>query len=95
MDEETQKTRKRLKGIWSVEEFNDLLERTMLSTEEKQILILYYKEQKTLTYIADFLGMSEITVKRKHKKLLMKIGKCYELRTHLASFFICYFYDTF
>lgn len=50
MDEETQKTRKRLKGIWSVEEFNDLLERTMLSTEEKQILILYYKEQKTLTY---------------------------------------------
>lgn len=44
MDEETQKTRKRLKGIWSVEEFNDLLERTMLSTEEKQILILYYKE---------------------------------------------------
>ena len=47
----------------------------MLSTEEKQILILYYKEQKTLTYIADFLGMLEITVKRKHKKLLMKIGK--------------------
>ena len=75
MDEETQKTRKRLKGIWSVEESNDLLERTMLSTEEKQILILYYKDQKTLTYIADFLGMSEITVKRKHKKLLMKIGK--------------------
>lgn len=74
-DEETQKPRKKLKGISSVEEFNDLLERTMLSTEEKQILILYYKEQKTLTYIADFLGMSEITVKRKRKKLLMKIGK--------------------
>lgn len=75
MDKETQRTRKRLKDIGSIEEFNDLLERTMLSTEEKQILILYYKEQKTLTYIADFLGMSEITVKRKHKKLLMKIGK--------------------
>lgn len=75
MDKETQKTRKRLKDIGSIEEFNDLSERTMLSTEEKQILILYYKEQKTLTYIADFLGMSEITVKRKHKKLLMKIGK--------------------
>lgn len=66
---------KKVKRNGSVEEFNDLLERTMLSTEEKQILILYYKEQKTLTYIADFLGMSEITVKRKHKKLLMKIGK--------------------
>lgn len=48
MDEETQKTRKKLKGISSVEEFNDLLERTMLSTEEKQILILYYKEQKDI-----------------------------------------------
>lgn len=75
MGEETQKTRKKLKGISSVKEFNDLLDRTMLSTEEKQILILYYKEQKTLTYIADFLGMSEITIKRKRKKLLMKIGK--------------------
>mgnify|MGYP002706010792 FL=1 len=75
MDEETRRTRKRLKDIGSIEEFNDLLERTMLSIEEKQILILYYKEQKTLTYIADFLGMSEITVKRKPKKLLMKIGK--------------------
>lgn len=75
MNEETQKTRKKLKDISSVKEFNDLLERTMLSTEEKQILILYYKEQKTLIYIADFLGMSERTVKRKHKKLLMKIGK--------------------
>ena len=70
MDEETQKTRKKLKDISSVKEFNDLLERTMLSTEEKQILILYYKEQKTLIYIADFLGMSEITVKRKHKKVI-------------------------
>ena len=37
MDEEIQKTRKKLKGISSVKEFNDLLERTMLSTEEKQI----------------------------------------------------------
>lgn len=61
---------KKVKRNGSVEEFNDLLERTMLSTEEKQILILYYKEQKTLTYIADFLGMSEITVKRKHKKVI-------------------------
>ena len=54
MDEETRRTRKRLKDIGSIEEFNDLLERTMLSIEEKQILILYYKEQKTLTYIAYF-----------------------------------------
>lgn len=36
MDKETQKTRKRLKDTGSIEEFNDLLERTMLSTEEIQ-----------------------------------------------------------
>lgn len=58
MDEETQKTRKRLKGIGSVEEFNDLLERTMLSTEEKQILILYYKEQKPIYYIYNIINIA-------------------------------------
>ena len=49
----------------------------MLSEEERQILWLYYKDHKSLTYIADILGMSESTIKRKHKKLLMKIGKLF------------------
>lgn len=68
MDKENAETRKKLKGISSVEEFRSILERTMLSDEEKQILILYYKEKKSLAYIADELGMSETTVKRKHRK---------------------------
>ena len=77
MDKENAETRKKLKGISSVDEFLSILERTMLSDEEKQILILYYKEKKSLAYIADELGMSETTVKRKHRKMLMKLGSVF------------------
>ena len=67
MDKENADTRKKLKGISSVDEFRSILERTMLSDEEK----------KSLTYIADELGMSEVTVKRKHRKMLMKLGSIF------------------
>lgn len=77
MDKENAETRKKLKGISYVDEFRSILERTMLSEEEKQILILYYKEKKSLAYIADELGMSETTVKRKHRKMLMKLGSVF------------------
>lgn len=77
MDKENAETRKKLKGISSVDEFRSILERTMLSDEEKQILILYYKEKKSLAYIADELGMSETTVKMKHRKMLMKLGSIF------------------
>lgn len=77
MDKENAETRKKLKGISSVDEFRSILERTMLSEEEKQILILYYKEKKSLAYIADELGMSEATIKRKHRKMLMKLGSVF------------------
>lgn len=36
-----------------------------------------HKEQKTMAFIADELGMSEVTVKKKHSKMLMKIGKMF------------------
>lgn len=71
------KTRKKLKQISSVKDFESLMEQTMLSEEEKKILWLHYKEQKTMAFIADELGMSEITVKKKHSKMLMKIGKMF------------------
>lgn len=75
MDKHNAKTRKKLKQISSVKDFESLMEQTMLSEEEKKILWLHYKEQKTMAFIADELGMSEITVKKKHRKMLMKIGK--------------------
>lgn len=77
MDKNNAKTRKKLKQISSVRDFESLIEQTMLSEEEKQILWLHYKEQKTMAFIADELGMSEITVKKKHSKMLMKIGKMF------------------
>lgn len=77
MEERNAKTRKKLKQISSVKDFESLIEQTMLSDEEKRILWLHYKEQKTMSYIADELGMSEITVKKKHSKMLMKIGKMF------------------
>lgn len=77
MDKENAETRRKLKGISSVAEFREILEKTMLSEEEKKILLLHYKEQKPLTYIADELGMSEVTVKKKHRKMLMKLGKAF------------------
>ena len=77
MDKETAKTRKKLKQIGSVYDFENILEQSMLSEEDKTILRMHYKEQKSLCYIADELGMSEITIKKKHRKMLMKIGKLF------------------
>lgn len=34
-----------------------------------------YKEKKTLQCIADEIGLSEIAVKKKRRKMLMKIGR--------------------
>lgn len=75
MDKKNAKVRKKLKQIESVRDFESIVNQTMLSEEEKCILWLHYKEQKTMTYIADELGMSESNVKKKHRKLLMKVGK--------------------
>lgn len=75
MDKKNAKVRKKLKQIESIRDFESIVNQTMLSEEEKRILWLHYKEQKTMTYIADELGMSESNVKKKHRKLLMKVGK--------------------
>lgn len=75
MDKKNAETRTKLKNISSVKEFGDLMEQTMLSEEEKQILWMHYKEKKTLQCIADEIGLSEIAVKKKHRKMLMKIGR--------------------
>lgn len=77
MNKESMKTRNKLRDIGSVRDLESLINEVVLSEEEKQILMLHYREQKTLLYIADILGMSEATIKRKHKRLLLKIGKCF------------------
>lgn len=74
MDKKNALTKKKLKQINSVKDFENMLENLMASEEDKAIIIMHYKEGKPLGYIADVLGMSESSIKNKHRKLLIKIG---------------------
>lgn len=74
MNEKNAKTRSKLKNIGTIKEFQRVVENAVLNEDEKAILDLHYKQGKSLSYVADILGMSEPTIKRKHKKLLMKLG---------------------
>ena len=58
MDKHNAKTRKKLKQISSVKDFESLIEQTMLSEEEKKILWLHYKEQKTMAFIGFLIGVA-------------------------------------
>lgn len=74
MNKENALTRKKLKQIDSVEDFDRMLNNLMASEEDKRIIEMHYKQGKSLGYIADVLGMSESSVKNKYRKLLIKIG---------------------
>lgn len=69
------KTRNKLKSIPRVSTFMELLNSCTLSDEDKEILKMHYVQNKNLSYIADVLGYSESTIKKKHKKILCKISK--------------------
>lgn len=77
MDRENALTRKKLKQIETVKEFEELLSLVMLSEEEKQMLRMHYKDKKTMQCIADEMGLSEISVKKMHKRALTKIRKLF------------------
>ena len=77
MDKETAKERKGLKNIETIQDFEEVLSIIMLSNEEKEILRLHYRDNKTLAYIADEIGMSEANVKKIHRKMLLKISKLF------------------
>lgn len=66
-------TKKKLKNIAKVEEFEKLLASRMITDEEKKILKMIYKERKSLSYIADILGYSESYVKKMHISILEKL----------------------
>lgn len=74
MDKKNALTKKKLKQINSVKDFENMLENLMASEEDKTIIVMHYKEGKSLGYIADALGMSESSIKNRHRKLLIKIG---------------------
>ena len=68
-------TRRKLADIAEVDSFYSLINKATLSQDDKQILVLHYINGYSLTYIADRLGYSESTIKRRHKKALVKIAK--------------------
>lgn len=68
-------TRRKLKSIYDVKTFKDLLDTCILTEDERTIIELHYLKGKDLAYIADTLGFSESTVKRKHRNILSKLNK--------------------
>ena len=72
------KTRKMILEVGSMDDFETLLSRPILSPIEREIMYLHYKDGKDFRYIGDILGYSESTIKRKHKKILDKIKKSFE-----------------
>lgn len=79
MNEETARAKQKLKSLYRVDDFNDLLDSLMLSEDERNILELKYRQNKTISYIADMLGMSESSVKKKHTRAMEKIARMSEI----------------
>lgn len=77
MSSEHVKTRRKVKSIADIKDFDDLLNRSTLSEEDKEIMRLHYIEEKDFRYIGDLLGFSEATIKYRHRKALRKIGKLF------------------
>lgn len=67
------KTRNKLKEVVEIQTFSDLLDRCILSEEDRKIMELHYLQDKDLRYIADLLGYSEGTIKKRHRKVLKKL----------------------
>ena len=68
-------TRKKVKEIADISSFHSLIDSATLSDTDKSILVLHYIEQKDFRYIGDMLGYSESTIKKKHRKILAKLGR--------------------
>ncbi len=77
MDYDRKRTRDKIKNIPTIKDFDDLLSQTMLNDDDIKIMEMIYKDRLPLGVIADKLCMSESTVKRKHKRILVKMSKMF------------------
>lgn len=55
--------------------FEALLNKSMISDEEKELMRLHYIQKKDFRFIGDTLGHSEASIKAKHRKILKKLNK--------------------
>lgn len=68
-------TRRKVADIADISSFTHLVNSATLSATDKQLLVLHYIDHKDFRYIGDMLGYSESTIKRRHKKALIKLSK--------------------
>lgn len=73
MSSEHINTRNKLKSIPKVATFMELLDSCTLSDEDKQIVKMYYLQNKSIGYIADILGYSESNIKKRHNKIFKQV----------------------
>ena len=74
---ESIETRKKLKEIAKITQFDMLLNQSTLSDLDKEILRLHYLQEKDFRYIGDILGYAEITIKKRHIKALKKLSNLF------------------
>ena len=67
-------TRNKIKNIADISSFSDLLNKSTISDEDKLLLELHYIQGKDFRYIGDMLGYSESTIKKRHRRILKKLG---------------------
>lgn len=69
------KTHKVLKDIATIDTFNEIVNAAMLTDEDKFILREHYLHGKNFAFIADELGYAEITINKRHCKILQKLSR--------------------
>ena len=69
------KIKRKVKDIPDIRSFNGLLEASTLSDLDKEIIRMYYIQERDFSYIADALGYNQKTIEIRHKKALMKLSK--------------------
>lgn len=70
-------TRRRIQSIADISSFEDLLNKSTLSDDEKLLLKLHYIQGKDFRYIGDMLGYAESTIKKRHRKILAKLSRLF------------------
>lgn len=74
MNERTKLAKSYMKGIATKKEFNDLLNKLLLSDTEITVLTEVYLHNRQLDIIANNLGYSIQTVKRIHRDALLTVS---------------------
>lgn len=54
-------------------EIEKLLDETVLSEEERELMTLLYLKRKPLGYVADIMGFSESGTKKMHQRIIKRM----------------------